>query len=437
MEIVNIDLIKPTEKIEIKEILPIYAKLIQKGIVDLPIIVDKKTTVILEGHKIFQALELLSVKKAPVLKVDIWKSEIKPLIKDLDSKTKQAIINAGLYGPKLPSKSFKLLIKIPNIRIPLEKLLEDNPKNNKKMMRVYNNTIELLCGGWPTPFVKFNSLSSKRINVWCKLEGYNPFSGSIKDRIGFSMITEAIKQGEISKVLYEATSTNTGIALSSIANISGIKTKLFIPKTIQKVSDIYLKVLGAEVRRLPVGLTVEAIKDVDSEARKNGAFHLNQFENDSNFKIHLKHTAMEIDEQSNFLDLTPSCIIGGLGTSGHMSAISFYFKKKYGKKTRVIGVQPGPNEIIPGIRRIETGMKWIHWAHFDEIIDVKQSEAIEAAITIARKEGLLIGLSSGAVIHAFEKIDKNKGTYVLILPDTGYKYAEQFEKYFFNKKREI
>ncbi|RLG98668.1 hypothetical protein DRO19_04165 [Candidatus Bathyarchaeota archaeon] len=132
--------------------------------------------------------------------------------------------------------------------------------------------------------------------------------------------------------------------------------------------------MGAEVVRLPVGLTVEAISRVDSEAKRNNAMHLNQFENDANFKIHLKYTAREIDEQLKSVNLTPTCIIGGLGTSGHMSAI-------------------------------------------------------EGCIKIARREGLLIGLSSGAVVHAFEKIAEKKGVYVLAFPDTGYKYAEQFERY--------
>ncbi|MEM3695733.1 MAG: PLP-dependent cysteine synthase family protein, partial [Candidatus Bathyarchaeia archaeon] len=280
-----------------------------------------------------------------------------------------------------------------------------------------------------TPLVKLNSLSTSDRNVWAKLECFNPFSNSVKDRIAWYMIKESIERGELKQFLYEATSTNTGIALTSIANILGAKARLYIPMTVQKVSDIYLKVLGAEVVRLPVGLTVEAIGQVDSEAKAHGAAHLNQFENDANLKAHLKHTAREIDQQLISLGLKPSCIIGGVGTSGHMSAISIYFRAKYGDNIKIVGVQPAPNEVIPGIRRVETGMKWIHWTRFDEIIDVKQSEAIEAAIKIARKEGLLIGLSSGAVAHAFEKIAEEKGVYVLVFPDSGYKYAEQFEKY--------
>ena len=318
------------------------------------------------------------------------------------------------------------------MNLPSEELLETEG-NYRKVLKVYNSTLELLYEGWPTPLVRLNSLSNKSRTVWAKLEGYNPFSNSVKDRIGFSMIMEAKERGKLKEILYEATSTNTGIALTSIANTLGIKTRLFIPKTIQKASDIYLQILGAEVVRLRVGLTIEAISRVDSEAKRNNAIHLNQFENDANFKIHLNYTAREIDEQLKSVNLTPTCIIGGLGTSGHMSAIASYFKNKYGDNVRIIGVQPAPNEVIPGIRRIETGMKWYHWTRFDQVVDVKQDEAIEGCIKIARREGLLIGLSSGAVVHAFEKMAEKKGVYVLVFPDTGYKYTEQFERYLRSK----
>ncbi|MEM2463733.1 MAG: PLP-dependent cysteine synthase family protein, partial [Candidatus Bathyarchaeia archaeon] len=307
---------------------------------------------------------------------------------------------------------------------------------NAHVLKVYNSVLELLYKGWPTPLVKLSSLSNERRSVWAKLEGFNPFSNSVKDRIGWSMLIDALHRGELREIIYEATSTNTGIALTSIANTLGVKAKLFIPKTIQKVSDTYLKVLGADVVRLPVGLTVEAISQVDSKAKEDKTTHLNQFENDANFKVHLKYTAKELDEQLLSVGLKPTAIIGGLGTSGHMSAISFYFKNKYGDEVKIVGVQPAQNEVIPGIRRIETGMKWFHWTFFDEIIDVKQKEAIESAINIARKEGLLIGLSAGAVVHALNKISCDEGVYVLVFPDTGYKYAEQFENYFANLQKE-
>ena len=431
IKLVDIKDVKPAMCTELREVLPLYAKFLETSIVDNPIIVDWKTGVILEGHEVFQALDLLSAKKVPAIKVNIFDMKIRSLQPGLKPITAEAIIEAGLKGPRLPPKSFKVLLEPLKVNVRLRELLAPEEKDGR-ILKVYNSTLELLYEGWPTPLVKLKSLSNDERSVWAKLEGYNPFSNSVKDRIGWSMLNDALERGALKQAIYEATSTNTGIALTSIANTLGVKAKLYIPQTVQKVSDVYLKVLGAEVIRLPVGLTVEAIDKVDFQAKADDATHLNQFENDANFKVHLKYTARELDQQLQSVGLKPSCIIGGLGTSGHMSAISFYFKNKYRNNVKIVGVQPAPNEVIPGIRRVETGMKWLHWMDFDEVVDVKQVEAIEAVISIARKEGLLIGLSAGAVVHAFNKISKDEGVYVLIFPDTGYKYAEQFENYFKN-----
>lgn len=424
LELIPLKNVKASMQTDLKDALPVYTKFLKTGVVDTPLIIDRKTSVLLDGYEAFQALDLLSAGRAPAFRIDINDVEIETA----EGLTKEAILEAGLRGEKLPPRSFKLLTEQARISVPLIKLFK-REKLSRKALKVYNSTLELLYEGWPTPLVKLNSLSTGDRSVWAKLECYNPFSNSVKDRIAWSMIKEVMENRGLKQILYEATSTNTGIALTSIANILGLKAVLYIPMTIQKVSDTYLKVLGAEVIRMPVSLTVEAISQVDSEAKARGATHLNQFENDANLKVHLKYTARELDDQLTSLNLKPTCIIGGVGTSGHMSAISIRFKAKYGDSVKIVGVQPAPNEVIPGIRRVETGMKWIHWVDFDEIIDVKQSEAIKTAIKVARREGLLIGLSAGAVVHAFEEIAGEKDVYVLVFPDSGYKYAEQFEKY--------
>jgi cysteine synthase/O-phosphoserine sulfhydrylase/cystathionine beta-synthase len=429
VELVDLKSLRPAEYMDLKEVLALYAEILKTGMVSRPILVDRESYVILDGHDLFYSLDMLSAAKVPIVKIDLSSVRVRSLQHGLKPITKEKIVEAGIKGPKLPPKSFRVLVEIPQISIQLKDLLPTSHKDAESL-KVYNSTLELLYKGWPTPLVKLNSLSSDKRSVWAKLEGFNPFSNSVKDRIAWSMLNEALERGALKQVIYEATSTNTGIALASIANMLGVKARLYIPQTIQKVSDIYLEVLGAEVVRLPISLTVEAIDQVDLEAKADNATHLNQFENDANFKVHLKYTARELDLQLQSLGLKPSCIIGGLGTSGHMSAISFYFKNKYGDDVKIVGVQPAPNEVIPGIRRIETGMKWFHWVDFDEIVDVKQVEAIEAAISMARREGLLIGLSAGAVVHAFNKISKDEGVYVLVFPDSGYKYAEQFENYF-------
>ena len=430
VQLADITKIRQPVRVDIRDVIPVYRKVVRRGLVGKPIIVDRESMVALKGHELLESLNLLSADKAPVLQVDRSKVRIRSLQPDLRPVTLEKVIEAGVEGPKLPSRSFEVYIdeEPPCVKVSLEELGIWG-KLRGSTLNVYENTLELLYKSWPTPLVKLASVSSEGRSVWAKLEGFNPYSNSVKDRVGWSMIMTALEEGRLGDILYEATSTNTGIALTAIANILGRKTRLFIPKSIQKVSDTFLKALGAEVVRVPVSLTVEAIEEVDSKAKREGAVHLNQFENDANFKVHLKYTAKEIDEQLRSIGLKPDYIIGGLGTSGHMSAISLYFKSRYGDDVKLIGVQPAPEEVIPGIRRVETGMKWIHWTDFDQIVDVTREEAIEGALTVARREGLLIGLSAGAVFHAFKEIAEENGVYVLVFPDTGYKYAEQFEEY--------
>ena len=386
VKLVNIDNLKVSKTINLKELLPIIADILSKGRVKESIAVDSNYNV-KYNLDIYLALKTIGVTRVPISI-------------DLPENIDYTLEELGFYDT-----------------------INVNP------LRVYNSTLELLYRGWPTPLVKLNTLSSGEVQVWAKLEGFNPFSHSVKDRTAWAMIMKALKDGKLKDILYEATSTNTGMALTSIANILGRKVKLFIPKTIQKVSDIYLRILGAEVVRVPTSLTVEALELVEESAKRDNAVHLNQFENDANFEVHLKYTAKEIELQLKNLGINPTCIIGGLGTSGHLSAIAFYFKNRYKGKVKVVGVQPAPGETISGIRRVETGMKWIHWVEIDEIVDVKLSEAVKEAINIARSEGILIGLSAGATVHALKKLNPSKGVYILIFPDLGYKYFEQFVKY--------
>lgn len=300
-------------------------------------------------------------------------------------------------------------------------------------VKVYESALELLVKGWPTPLVKLRTLSSAGRSVWAKLECFNPFSNSVKDRIGWAMVEEARRGGRLGKLLYEATSTNTGIALAAMAAIMGLKVRLYVPMTIQKVSDIYLRAYGAEVVRVPKPLTVEAVEDVEREAGADGATHLNQFENDANFKVHLRYTAKELDYQLRVAGIRPRLIVGGLGTSGHLSAITYYFKNRYGVSVKVVGVQPREGEVIPGIRRIESGMRWVHWVEVDEVVDVGLNEAVEEALRITRSEGIFIGLSSGAVAAALRKLGEVGGDVVMVFPDSGYKYFEQIGRYLSEK----
>ncbi len=320
-----------------------------------------------------------------------------------------------------------------NIFISLESLgFFDDIKPNS--LRVFRDTEELLYKNWPTPLVMLKSLSTRDIRVWAKLEGFNPFSMSVKDRIGWYMYRKVIERNgnKAMKLLVEATSTNTGLAIAAMCAIHGSKLKAFIPSTVSKTGEILLKIFGAEVIRSQKMLTVELINDVDKIAKEENAIHLNQFYNDANFEVHLRFTAKELELQIRESGLKPRAIIGGLGTSGHMSAISHYFKNRF-SGIKIYGVVPKEGTSIQGIRRVESGMKWFNKVVFDGIIDIDPNEAAKAVIDIVRREGIFIGLSSGAVVCGYrillEKGVINEGDYILIFPDHGFKYIEQLQNY--------
>jgi cysteine synthase/O-phosphoserine sulfhydrylase/cystathionine beta-synthase len=297
-------------------------------------------------------------------------------------------------------------------------------------VRVYSNVVDLVERDIPTPIVKLKYLSDLGVNVWAKLEWYHPFSLSIKDRVAWYMLINAIERGYVkTRKLYEATSTNTGLGLVGLANYYNLKVRVYLPSTVQKCIDYLFTALGAEVVRKDSPITVAMVNSVLVDAARDGAVVLNQFENDLNFIVHLKYTAKEIDYQLRSIGITPKAIIGGLGTSGHTSAVSLYFKNRY-SDVKICGVQPAEGSTIPGIRRIETGMKWIRHVELDEVVDVKLEDAFNTVVEVARSDGLLIGLSGGAVLYALRKLAENnviRGNVVAIIPDHGTKYIEILE----------
>ena len=267
---------------------------------------------------------------------------------------------------------------------------------------------------------------------FAKLEFFNPFSRSIKDRTVFNMLLKALERGDINgtRRLFEASSGNTSISLAALSNVFGIEFRAYLPKPTPRATRVLLRVLGAEVVVTDFEVIDQSMVEfVREEAEKAGAVNLNQFENDDNFDAHYRFTAREIEEQLKSIGKEPDVVIAGIGTSGHIAGIAEYLKERY--DTRVIGVVPAKGEKIPGIKRLETLPKWYFRTEIDGIVEVTRNEAIEGAIRVARKDGLLIGLSSGAVVKAYEKVFGSLGekTYVLIFPDDGFKYVEAFESY--------
>jgi len=296
-----------------------------------------------------------------------------------------------------------------------------------KVLRVYPDTLSLLKDGWPTPLVRLKSECRGDREVWAKLEFYNPFSRSVKDRPVWNMLRKALEAGLRRPVVYEATSGNVGIALAALCNIFGMKLKAFMPRDPPPVTVKLLEVLGAEVFvKQYETITPELWQWVAELAEKEGALNLNQFENDANPEIHYETLAKELIEQLEAVGRRPDYVVAGIGTSGHIYAIYKRLRERYGGSVKIVGVQPASGSRIPGIKRVETGPKWLKWVELYALFDVSFEEAALGVAEIARKEGLLVGLSSGAVYTAYKKLTEREGggTYVLVFPDDIFKYVD-------------
>ena len=299
-----------------------------------------------------------------------------------------------------------------------------SPKDFRKS--VLEDTADLVTYSWPTPLVKLSRVSTDGYEVWAKLEFFNPFSRSIKDRVAVKFV-ELIRNG---KLVYEASSGNLGIALACLSNILGVKLRVYLPKKTPKETLTLLRVLGAEITHTDFEAIDERMLNlVFTETRRDGAINPNQFINDLNLEAHLEGTAKELLEQIKIIGREPRCIISGIGTSAHISAISNLLKPIYGDKLKIVGVQPLENSLIPGIKRIEHRLKWINSAKVDKIVEIDLKDAIRGCVEIARFEGILVGLSSGAVYEAYKRVKNSfgPGIYILVFPDDIFKYLSIIE----------
>ncbi|MBS6599468.1 MAG: cysteine synthase A [Clostridium sp.] len=294
---------------------------------------------------------------------------------------------------------------------------------------IYNGALDLI---GKTPIMKINNMVDKDCaDVYVKLEKFNP-GGSAKDRAALGMVEEAEKQGLLKEgyTIVEPTSGNTGIGLAFIGRLKGYKVIIVMPETMSKERRDLIKAYGAELILTEGSKGMQgAIEKAMEYKDKEGYFIPQQFENEANTKKHYETTAEEIYEDLSDLDY----VVAGVGTGGTIVGVAKKLKEK-NKNIKAIAIEPKTSAVIeggkPGPHNIQgIGAGFIPSIYdgsvIDEVIAVSDEDSIKTAKEFVEKEGVLLGISSGAAIYAAIEIAKKigKGKKVLaIAPDGGEKY---------------
>lgn len=295
---------------------------------------------------------------------------------------------------------------------------------------IFNNIYELIGN---TPMIKLNRLTDERMaEVLVKLESFNPGS-SVKDRIALSMIEKAEEMGLIKPgdTIIEPTSGNTGIGLAMVGAAKGYKVILVMPETMSIERRKLMKAYGAELVLTDGKKGMRgAVEEAERLAKENGYFMPQQFKNIANPQIHMKTTAQEILKQTEGkIDM----FIAGVGTGGTITGVGRILKKEI-PNIKIVAVEPKDSPVLsggqPGPHKIQgIGAGFIpdilDKDVIDEVITVTTEQAFQTSRNLAKKEGILVGISSGAAIFvALSKaMDLGKGKRIVtVAPDTGERY---------------
>lgn len=301
-------------------------------------------------------------------------------------------------------------------------------------MKIYSSVYELI---GKTPLISLDRYAQENgtyAQILAKTECFNP-AGSAKDRVAKEMIEDAERSGKLTEdsVMIEPTSGNTGIGLAAIAAAKGYRLIITMPETMSAERQMLMRAYGAELILTDgkKGMAGAIEKAEELAASLPNAFVVGQFVNPANPEAHRKTTGPEIWEDT---DGTVDIFVAGVGTGGTITGVGEYLKTK-NPAVQVIAVEPKDSPVLSGGMAGSHGLQGIgagfvpnilNTKIYDEIICVTTEQAYEASRLLARKEGLLVGISSGAALYAATEIAKreeNRGkTIVVLLPDTGERY---------------
>lgn len=302
------------------------------------------------------------------------------------------------------------------------------------MGQTYKGTLDLI---GKTPLVEIANVEKElglEAKILVKLEYLNP-AGSVKDRIAKAMVEDAEEKGLLQEgsVIIEPTSGNTGIGLASIAAVKGYRVILTMPETMSVERRNILKAYGAEI------VLTEGVKGMKGAIAKAeqlakeipNSFIPGQFDNPANPAMHKKTTGPEIWEDT---DGNVDIFVAGVGTGGTLTGVGEYLREKK-KDIKIVAMEPAASPVLSGGQSGKHGIQGIgagfvpsvlNTGIYDEIITIENEEAFETAKFLAKKEGVLVGISSGAALKAAIELAKrpdNKGkTIVALLPDSGDRY---------------
>lgn len=302
------------------------------------------------------------------------------------------------------------------------------------MVKAVQNITELIGG---TPIVKLNGIVPEdSAEIYLKLEFFNPGS-SVKDRIALSIIVEAEKAGKLKRgdTIIEATSGNTGIGIAMVAAARGYRSIIVMPETMSLERRSLLKAFGAELVLTPGAEGMKgAIRVAQEILERNPHYYpAQQFDNEANVKIHRETTGPEIIEAIESLDGQLDAFVAGIGTGGTITGAGEVLRERF-PSIHIVAVEPAASPVLSGgvggphkIQGIGAGFvpSILNTDVYDEIIQVTNEQAFESSRRVAREEGILGGISSGAAVHAALEVARRLGKgkrVVAVIPSNGERY---------------